>query len=117
MRLDLWYGSIYEFPLSDMELSDFSKMSDIFQEHVIFTPRTINKQCKHCNADHKKGLCIHDGDFCPTVPDEPQYKRDPYFLEENHLSPIKIIDENLKEQCVHQAIVPEHRSEWFNFMS
>lgn len=71
IQLDLWYGSIYEFALSGIQLSDYSKMSDIFQDHVVFTPRTMAKQCKHCNAEHKKGLCIHDGDICPTVPDEP----------------------------------------------
>lgn len=117
LHLDLWYGSIYEFALSDIQLADYAKMSDLFQEHVIFTPRVLNKRCKHCNEAHKKGLCIHDGDVCPTAPDEPLYKRDPYFLEENHLSPYKIIDENLREQCVHEAMNPKYRSEWFNFMS
>ena len=43
MRLDLWYGSIYEFALSDIDLSDYAKMSDLFQDHVIFTPRTLHK--------------------------------------------------------------------------
>lgn len=43
MRLDLWYGSVYEFALSDIKLNDYSKMSTLFEDHVIFTPRTIYK--------------------------------------------------------------------------
>ena len=70
MRLDLWYGSVYEFALSDIKLNDYAKMSTLFEDHVIFTPRTIYKQCKHCNEDHKNGLCINDGEICPTLPDE-----------------------------------------------
>jgi hypothetical protein len=92
MRLDLWYGSIYEFALSDINLADYAKMSELFQDHIIFTPRTMHKACRHCNEAHKKGLCIHDGDVCPTLPDEPSFRKDPYFLEENHLSPSKIVD-------------------------
>jgi len=34
MRLDLWYGSIYEFALSDIDLSDYAEMSELFQDHV-----------------------------------------------------------------------------------
>lgn len=117
MRLDLWYGSIYEFALGEMNLADYSKLSDLFQDHVIFTPRTMSKRCRHCNEDHKKGLCINDGEYCPTVPDGPKFREDPYFLEENHLAPKSIINENLREQCVHEAIKTEFRSEWFNFMS
>lgn len=70
MRLDLWYGSIYEFALSDIQLSDYAKMSSLFKDHVIFTPRAIYKACKNCNAEHKKGLCINEGEICPTIQDE-----------------------------------------------
>jgi hypothetical protein len=36
LHLDVWYGSIYEFALSDVKLTDYSQMSEIFKKQVIF---------------------------------------------------------------------------------
>jgi hypothetical protein len=67
----MWYGSAYELALAEFNLGDYAKMSELFKDHVIFTPRVMTKQCHHCNEEHKKGLCIHDGDVCPVLPAEP----------------------------------------------
>jgi hypothetical protein len=89
----------------------------MFKNHVIFTPRVMTKQCKNCNAADKDGLCIHDGDVCPVLPDEPLFRKDPLFLEENHLAPSKILDQNIKEHCLYETLKPEYKSQWFSFMS
>ena len=101
LHLDVWYGSIYEFALSDVNLRDYSDMSELFKNDVIFQPRIMTKSCESCNEENKKARCINNGKYCPIAPDMPSFARDPNFLREHNLSPYEIILENLREQCVH----------------
>ena len=71
-NLDFWYSSIYEIALNDIDLGNYSEMSDIFEKKVNFQPRTVYTSCKRrgCTKRYKAANCINDGEYCPIKPNQ-----------------------------------------------
>ena len=65
VRLDLWYTSIYELGKTGVNLLDYQDMSETFENHVIFRPRSLEKRFV---KDGKNANCLKDHLYCVVQP-------------------------------------------------
>ena len=65
VRLDLWYTSIYELGKTGVNLLDYQDMSEIFENHVVFRPRSLEKRFV---KDGKNANCLKDHLYCVVQP-------------------------------------------------
>lgn len=67
--VDIWYSTLYELQDARIDFDSIAKMQDIFNDKVVFQPRTYLYKCLWCDQKTKEKNCIFDGKYCPTVPD------------------------------------------------
>jgi len=96
-------------------LLDYKDMSEIFENHVIFRPRTIEKRFV---KDGKNANCLSDHLYCVVQPTQ-NIVVDSYtafMIGSDSLTPDEIVEQNLRELCVHDALNPLFKSHWFQYM-
>ena len=49
--VDLWYTNIYELFLSDLDFSNLSDLTSVFDNKVVFQPRMITRPCINCTEE------------------------------------------------------------------
>ena len=106
VNVDLWYANIYELMNSGWDLARFAEIQEIFNKKVQIQPRLITNSCPACTAEERKALCIQDGAYCPVIP-----------TEFSGAAPKTIIDQNLRELCMFEAIPKDRKSLWFSYLN
>ena len=107
VNVDMWYGNIYELFNSGWDLGRFTEIQQIFEQDVQIHPRLITNQCLSCSREEKKALCVENGKYCPVIPTEFQM---------NEVTPQSIIDQNLREICIFEALPADRKSLWFSYI-
>jgi len=70
----------------------------------------LSYRCDFCSLTTKSRACILDGLYCPTLPNH-HHK----LLGASH-SPMDMIKQGIREQCVFDSILDKSKSHWFAYM-
>lgn len=114
VKLDLWYTSIYELGKTGVNLLDYQDMSEIFESHIEFKPRSLEKRFV---KDGQNANCLTDHLYCAVQPSGSDlYENGSFMIGEDTITPDEIVNQNLRELCVHDSLFPLFKSHWFRYM-